>query len=197
MLPIYLAMIDTQEDKDKFEHLYKTYRKLLFYVANKILKDDYLAEDAVHNTFLKVLENLERINEADCHKTRSLLVTITRNYCINVYNHQKNHHMFPLDENICDEGNEFAAHAENTDGVINAVLKLPKLYRGPLTLKYVQGFSNKEIANMLDISEANVRKRLERAKKMVLEILEKEDAFNDDTFDRKGTEGCSNPGRSV
>ncbi|MPM44449.1 hypothetical protein SDC9_91127 [bioreactor metagenome] len=34
------------------------------------------------------------------------------------------------------------------------------MYRGTLTLKYVQGFSNKEIAGMLGISEANVRKRL-------------------------------------
>lgn len=196
MLLIYLAMIDTQEDKDKFERLYKTYRKLLFYVANKILKDEYLAEDAVHSTFVKVIENLEKINEVDCHKTRSLLVTITRNHCINMYNCQKNHPMLPLDENLS-AGNEVAAHVENADELVRAVLKLPELYRGTLTLKYVQGFSNKEIAGMLGISEANVRKRLERARKKVLEILRKEGASNDNTFDGTDTKGCSNPGRPV
>lgn len=171
MLPIYLAVIETPEDEEKFERLYETYRKLLFFVANKILKDDYLAEDAVHNTFLKVLENLEKINEVDCHKTCSLLVIITRNNCINMYNRQKNHPMLPLDESMCTERNKLLTHDENAEEVMKAVLKLPELYRGPLTLKYVQRFSNKEIADMLDISEANVRKRLERAKKMVLKNI--------------------------
>lgn len=36
MLPIYLAMLDGEEDKNKFELLYVTYRKLMFYVANRI-----------------------------------------------------------------------------------------------------------------------------------------------------------------
>lgn len=176
MLPIYLSMIDTPDDKDKFEHLYKTYRKLLFYVAKKILKDDYLAEDAVHNTFLKVIENMEKINEVDCHKTRSLLVIMTRNQCINIYNCQKSHPMLPLDETLS-AGNEIAASAEDADELMRAVLKLPELYRGPMTLKYVQGFSNREIAVILDITEPNVRKRLQRARKMILEILQKEGAL--------------------
>lgn len=54
------------------------------------------------------------------------------------------------------------------------VLKLPVIYKDVLALKYVQEFSNDEIAKMLDISEAAVRKRLERAKRRLEEILEKE-----------------------
>lgn len=196
-MSIYLAMIETPEDEDKFERLYETYRKLLFFVANKILKDDYLAEDAVHNTFLKVIEILEKINEVDCHKTCSLLVIITRNNCINMYNHQKNHPMLPLDESMYTGGNELITDDGDAEEVMKAVLKLPELYRGPLTLKYVQRFSNKEIADMLDISEANVRKRLERAKKMVLKDIRKEDDFNAKTFNQKDVEGCSNPSKSL
>jgi len=48
MLPIYLAMLDGDDEKSKFESLYLTYRKLMFHVANGILNDEGLAEDAVH-----------------------------------------------------------------------------------------------------------------------------------------------------
>lgn len=51
MLVIYLSMLNGQEDKNKFELLYEKYRKLMFYIANNILNDEYLAEDAVHQTF--------------------------------------------------------------------------------------------------------------------------------------------------
>jgi len=42
----YLPLIDTPEDKNKFEELYISYEKTIFYVANKILKDKHLSEDA-------------------------------------------------------------------------------------------------------------------------------------------------------
>jgi len=35
----------------------------MFYVANSILKDEHLAEDAVHQAFIKIIENLNKINE--------------------------------------------------------------------------------------------------------------------------------------
>ncbi|WP_252891873.1 hypothetical protein [Thermoclostridium stercorarium] len=40
MLPIYLAILDGEKDKNRFELLYVTYRKLMFYVANRILNDE-------------------------------------------------------------------------------------------------------------------------------------------------------------
>ena len=54
MLGLYLAMLDTPEEKSKFELLYKEYRSTMFNLAKRILKDNYLAEDAVHNAFFEV-----------------------------------------------------------------------------------------------------------------------------------------------
>lgn len=48
MIAIYLSVIDAEQDKNKFEILYTTYRKLMFYIADQVLKDEYLAEDAIH-----------------------------------------------------------------------------------------------------------------------------------------------------
>jgi RNA polymerase sigma-70 factor (ECF subfamily) len=82
--------------------------------------------------------------------------------------------MVPLEEIQYNLASEMDAQ-EDMDSVTNAVINLPIIYQEVLKFKYVQELSNTEIAQMLDISEATVRKRLERSKKKLEEILEKED----------------------
>lgn len=53
---IYMQMIASDEDKSKFEQIYLTYRKLMFFVARSILKNDADAEDAVHTAFVSIIE---------------------------------------------------------------------------------------------------------------------------------------------
>ncbi len=176
MLPIYLAMLDGDDEKSKFESFYLTYRKLMFHVANGILNDESLAEDAVHQAFLKILENFDKVGEISCHKTRSYVVIIVRNATINLYNQRKRRTTIPLEDVEYCITTEPISVAEDLDHLARAVLKLPVIYKDVLTLKYVQEFSNEEIAKMLDISEATVRKRLERAKRRLEEILEREES---------------------
>lgn len=52
MMIYYMSMIDAEENKTKFELIYEKYHKLMFYIANQILKDNSLAEDAVHDSLL-------------------------------------------------------------------------------------------------------------------------------------------------
>ena len=74
---IYLSLIDSLEDKRKFERLYIAYKQTMYYVANRILKDSYAAEDAVHQAFLRIINHLEKIDESDCRKTKAFLVVVT------------------------------------------------------------------------------------------------------------------------
>lgn len=53
---LYLAMIDSDADKSKFEILYSEYKNLMYYTANRILRTAADAEDVVHQAFLKVIE---------------------------------------------------------------------------------------------------------------------------------------------
>ncbi len=54
------------------------------------------------------------------------------------------------------------------------ICKLKPIYRDVILLKYSHNMENDEIANLLDILSVNVRKRLEGAKKMLIELIEKE-----------------------
>lgn len=179
MLLIYLSIFDTEDDKNKFELLYVTYKKLMFYVANHILKDEHLAEDAVYHAFIKIIENFDKVGDVYCYKTKSYIVTIVKNYAINLYNKRKNHVTIPLEEIEYSIADEAVSKIGEMDNLTKAVMKLPIIYKDVLILKYVQEFSNAEIAQTLDISEVTVRKRLERAKTKIQEILWKEEHVDD------------------
>lgn len=73
---IYLQTIETGEDKTKFEQIYAEYRGLMFHVAYEILHNEQNAEDATHQAFVRIAENIRKIDVPVCPKTRSYVVTI-------------------------------------------------------------------------------------------------------------------------
>ena len=169
---IYLSIIELEEDKNKFEQLYTTYKQTMFYVANRILKDEYLSEDAVHQAFfLRIIDNLSKIDKIDCHKTKGFIVVIVENIAIDFYRKRKRENSISFDKVEI-----YIEDVKNSDIFIlndieEAILKLPINYSTVLRLKYSQGYTNEEISEILKISEENVRQRISRGKKRLIEIL--------------------------
>ena len=65
MLSVYLMMIDNSDDRIKFEKVYNSFKNIMLNRAYEIIKERQLAEDAVHNAFLKIINNLPKIYEPD------------------------------------------------------------------------------------------------------------------------------------
>ena len=61
----------------------------------------------------------------------------------------------------------------NVNDVYEALDLLPEIYREILELKIYRDFNDKEIAKFLDISYSAVRKRLQRAREILIQILQK------------------------
>ena len=94
---IYLSMIESPEEKTKFETIYYEYRDLMFYAANKILLDTYDAEDAVHEAFLKIVDIIDKIDTVDCPQTRALVVIITERKAIDLYRKRRKQNIVPFE----------------------------------------------------------------------------------------------------
>ena len=62
-----------------------------------------------------------------------------------------------------------------TDKMLSAVKNINEKYKEPLMLKLLYGFTNKEIAEILNITETNVSTRISRAKESVRKIILKRD----------------------
>lgn len=159
------------ENNIKIERIYQLYKKQMLYVANSILHDEYLSEDAVHQAFIRIIDNLSKIEEVESHKTRSFVVIIVENIAIDLYRKRKRKAVLSLNEfeyQIADE-----TQTSSFYGIEQAIMALPLEYRNVLRLKYSLGYHNREIAEILEIRESNVRKRLSRARTMLEEILRK------------------------
>ena len=89
LLAFCLALIDEESDKQKFEQLYRNYRKLIYYYAYQHLDDDELVEDTVSETLIKIAKNIHMIHDIDSNQTKHLLAIITERTAINAY-HKNN-----------------------------------------------------------------------------------------------------------
>ena len=168
----------SSEQETKFLEIYHTYRKLMFHTANRILNNPHDAEDAVQQALLSILKMIEKISEVKCPKTRALIVTIIERKAIDLYRTKQRHSVLPLNEEQEDAFigglaalSELEAAELRTD-FSKAISLLPAKYRELILLKYDHGFADREIAAMLDMTEANVRKTTQRAKKKLEMILE-------------------------
>ncbi len=180
MLMIYLAAIETDAEKSKFEAIYMEYRALMFYVANQILNNDQDAEDVVHQAFEKIIAIVDEIESVKCPQTKSLVVTIVERKAIDLYRARRRRTTLPLDE---ESNSAFSPSGIETmpdrAGVAQAIASLPSKYRSLLLLKYDNGYSNQEIAQMLSMPAANVKKTIQRAKAKLRQLLEEQEVFPD------------------
>ncbi len=167
MISFYMTLVDNPADRDKFEELYYKYRKLMKYIAQDILKDEYLAEDAVHNAFIKILANLEKFKEADCQQSKNLVVIITRSVAIDMYRKRKKE--FENSEHIEKElPQETDFSSLGAEELLKIIENMPPKYSEVLLLKIHYGYKTREIADLLNLKTATVSKRIERAREYIL-----------------------------
>ena len=142
----------------------------MFHVANQILRNEQDAEDMVHQAFLKVAENIEKIGDPKCPKTQSYIVTIVENQSIDLYRRRQKHQVVELS----DELPGISAVYEGENALAACVLKLPARYREVILLRYFQGYSVKEVAAILGLSLSAASKLDQRAKNRLKDLYEKE-----------------------
>ena len=173
---IYLAMIDSNEDKSKFEIIYKAYKKLMLYQANKILGDTNDTEDVVHESFLKIIKIIDQIEEALCPKTRNLIVTIVERTAIDLYRRRQKVSIVAMDDEYINvpEPKDIEDLHDMVD-LATAMAMLPTKHREVLLLRYDNGFTEAEVAVILSMSQENVHKTVQRAKKKLGEILKRQE----------------------
>lgn len=127
------------------------------------------AEDVFQEVFLRYVEKGPEFDGPEHEKAWFLRVTL--NCCRNVWRAPWRRDHMPLDENLPFETrDQWGLHQE--------LLKLPQKYRVVLHLFYWEDLPTGEIAKITGSSPGAVRKQLERARRMVKEIIEEEGLEN-------------------
>ena len=163
---IYIQMLDTPEEKSKFETIYIQNRELLFRIAYDILHHRQDAEDAVHQAFVKLAENMKKIGEPEDPATRGYIVTIVENKAIDIYRRkQSSNHLEYVDEMM-----GVQVPYSGDDALAECILMLPQRQQLVIIMKYSYGYNLHEIARMLRITYPNAQKLDQRAKTKLREL---------------------------
>ena len=166
---IYLADIEAPRDKSRFVQIYETYQGLMFHTAFRLLGQPQDAEDAVHEAFLAIAQNISKISDPMCKKTKAYVVTIVENKAIDQLRRRKRRPTVPLED-----WQGILAQPQEENLLADCVLRLPAAERQLLWLKYYQGYELKEIGPMLGLSYDAVARLHRRAKEQLRELYERE-----------------------
>lgn len=153
-------------NKDGFERQYLALLPGLYRLAKSILFNHADAEDAVQTAALKALKAMERMQPGG---EKAYIARIVINECRNIQRHRKRE--LPVDT-FPEEG-----EGENEAELRLALSALPEKYRTALLLRYMEGYSEKESAQILDISLPALKSRLHRARRALAKELGQEVDF--------------------
>ena len=163
---VYLQIIETEEDKSKFEEIYTQYRHLLYYLANRRLRNPQDAEDAVHQVFVKIAENIGAV-EPPGPRTRRLVVVMAENAVTDLLRKRARH---PGEEYRDEIMSAPASELGEKDLLDRCIRKLTEQQRAVIWLKYHDGYSLREIAGLMGIKLSWAQKLDQRAKKRLAEL---------------------------
>ena len=148
---------------EEFVYQISDAEKSLYRVAKSILKNDEDCADAIQNAVLKAFDKINTLKQEKYFRT--WLTRILIHECYQIMRAKKE--QVPYEEYM-GEQEESLGYSE----VFYALMELDEMYRVPFTLHYIEGYSTKEVAKILDISISNVKTRLSRARAKLQERLE-------------------------
>ena len=170
MLTMYLAMLGSEEDRERFTLLYEAHEKRLYAVALKVLRDPTRAEDAAQQTWLQVLRNWERINALDWDSAAKYLVVAARNAALDMLKKERWNTSMPEDWD--------PPAPEDGQGeyqrLVELIRSLPEAYRRVLELRFVAEWSISDIARELGLKESTVSTKVQRGRRLLLDAMEQE-----------------------
>lgn len=185
LLTIYLSMLDSEQERIKMTDLYNEHKYVLLRYALKITGNQSMAEDAMHNAFISIIEKKEKYLNLDCMDFRCSAVIIVRNKCIDILRKQKPYFNKSIEElEIFLESNEvpvdeqviFESEYELVRKYLNSIDEISKQV---LVMKYLLNMSYKEIGEELGVTPKHVDTRIVRAKAKVRKLMEKDVNYNE------------------
>ncbi|MCE7993343.1 MAG: RNA polymerase sigma factor [Roseivirga sp.] len=153
--------------------LYGLYKDKMFGICLRYASSEAEASDMLQEGFIKVFEGLHQF------KQNSPLFYWVKRVVINAAlgqlrkNKNRTEREEPLNDNVSQVKIE-PEDSEGTDELLWLIQKLPTEYRTVFNLYTIEGYAHKEIAEMLNISEANSKVRLMRGRQILQQTLKKQ-----------------------
>jgi RNA polymerase sigma factor (sigma-70 family) len=159
--------------------LYNKYCAMILGICYRYANTRNDAEDMMQESFVKIFRDLPSYNNQG--SLASWMKTVVVHSCLNyITKHKKYNYYLDIEEaHFIEVDNENIFSKIRGQQVIEAIRMLPVNYRTVLNLFAIEGYSHKEIGNMLGFEEATSRSLYFRAKNNLEKILIKKQIIND------------------
>ena len=147
------------------EILIEKYKNNIYAVAFNICKNKHDAEDVVQDTFIQYLSHKKDFQSEE--HIRAWIIRVAINKAKNKNNLFFRRNSLPLEDYI----NTLTFESDETQELFETVMKLPEKYRIVIHLFYYEDYSVQEIANILKITQSNVKVRLSRRRLLLHKTL--------------------------
>lgn len=150
------------------ELLYRRYAPKLYAVCLQYSGNTEEARDVLQEGYIKIFENLSRFNHDGSFEgwMRKIIVNTALERYRNKYYLNRVDGIDDIEEPEAEPENEDYAGLEAYD-LLNMIMQLPPKYRMVFNLYALEGYSHKEIGNMLNISEGTSKSNLSRARNIL------------------------------
>ena len=162
-------------EMEAFEWLYNTYKHQLAGNLLKLVKSSDIAEDILHDVFVKVWENRGKIDPE--RSFEGYLYRIAANMVADFYrkvskdrNYQQ--YLIAIQETVYQHIDELLENKYRRELIDNALTELPPKCRTVFQLCKIEGRSYEEVSDLLQISPNTVSNHLNRANKRILLFLQ-------------------------
>ena len=159
-------------------YIYRKYYRFMLRTASSIIRDSSLAEDAVHETFVQLLKEIDSLRIDNEKSLQSYLYILTRERTIDFLRKWERRRGVLTDyENRSTSFDNFKEPEEialtnlQLNKAVSILSDMPSIYRRTLVLR-VKGYSIREIAQITNSSESNVKTRIHRARAILLKSFD-------------------------
>jgi RNA polymerase sigma factor (sigma-70 family) len=165
-----------KRDSNAQRQLYELYSSKMYGICYRYVKDPMEAEDILVTSFMKVFEKISQFKSEGSFE--GWIRRIVVNEALMALR-KKNHLYIETDLEQADrepDYNRLGDHLEEED-LLNLITKLPLGYKIVFNMYAIDGYSHKEIAEHLGISENTSKSQLSRARTFLQKLLLEQDLF--------------------
>ncbi|MCR4906838.1 MAG: sigma-70 family RNA polymerase sigma factor [Clostridiales bacterium] len=180
---MFVSILKTRADREDAaqsppriaETIFTRYGDAMFRAAYDVLREDWAAEDAVMDALEHICVHEEEFASLPERNARRLALRVVRNAALDRWRrrNRRAEHELPAGKAFSEiPDGEPAPTDEDFGSLEEAVAALPDVCREAVRLRYGDGFTNREIARMLEIPESTVATRLARARELLKRAAE-------------------------
>jgi RNA polymerase sigma-70 factor, ECF subfamily len=177
LFPLVIARIDDNDDRAFMENVFLAYRRLMYRVALDYVTSSTEADDVINTACERLYKKIFTIRNLSSSALKPYVVSTTRNSALNYIIAEKKHtshrdyyseEAFEKTSTLTEDVEDYVLHRIVIDDVREAIGRLPRREKEVMLMKFFNNMPNTEIAELLGITDNNVRGVLKRAREHII-----------------------------